>query len=96
MNNPHAIAGLPKFNELNVILSDPYKSVPVRVHSKSANQGKRSYHNRIQKKWLKRFGIKWIEIQKRGEVFMLGNHSMVVRKDDWPQMQRALAVEQET
>ena len=63
---------------------------PVRAHSKQANQGKPSYHARITKKWLKRFGKKWHETQKRGEYFILGNHSIMVRRDDLPEFQRAI------
>lgn len=78
------------FNGMNVIVSDGGHFDPVRRHSKAANQHKSSYHARIQKKWLKRFGSKWVEIQKRGEIFMLGDHSIVVRHDDWFEMQRKL------
>ena len=78
------------FNGLNVIVSDGGHFTPIRRHSKAANRRKASYHARIQKKWLKRFGSKWVETQKRGEVFILGNHSMVVWHDDWFEMQRSL------
>ncbi len=75
---------------LNVILSDGGNWCPVREHNKRANQGKASYHRRIQKKWLRRFGRKWVEIQKRGEYFLLGNHAIVVRRDDWPKFAAAI------
>ncbi len=75
---------------LRVILTDGGRFQPVRIHRKSANQRKASYHNRVQKKWLKRFGSRWVETQKRGEVFMLGRHSMIVRKDDWPEFMKAI------
>ncbi len=78
------------YQGMRVILSDGGNWCPVRQHSKCANQGKASYHARIAKKWRKRFGLKWVEIQKRGVCFVLGNHSIIVRKDDWPALQRAI------
>ncbi len=69
---------------MRVILTDGGSFQPVRVHNKNVNQSKTSYHKRIQKKWLKRFGERWVEIQKRGEVFILNNQSVIIRKDDWP------------
>lgn len=81
--------GVQMFQGMRVVLSDGGSWSPARVHRKRANQGKASYHRRIQKKWLKRFGQVWVEIQKRGEVFKLGNHTLVVRREDWPELQRA-------
>lgn len=77
-------------NGLRVLFTDGGLWVPVREHSKSKNQGKAPYHRRIQKKWRKRFGIYWSETQKKGEYLILGNHTLVVRHDDWPKLQEAL------
>jgi len=75
---------------MQVTLTDGGSWCAVRSHSKRVNQGKASYHARITKKWLKRFGRKWVEIQKRGECFVLGNHTIIIRKDDWPAIQELL------
>ena len=80
----------PIINGLQVTLSDGGYFTPNRIHSVSKNQGKINYHFRIQKKWIKRFGRHWVEIQKRGETYIIGNHSLIVRKDDWPELQRVL------
>lgn len=77
------------FQGMRVVLTDGGRWQPVRVHRRSANQGKASYHERIQKKWLKRFGRQWVEIQKRGEVFKLGSHTLIVRHEDWPAIRAA-------
>lgn len=76
------------YQGLTVFLTDGGSLRPTRVHSRNANQGKHSYHHRIQKKWLKRFGQHWVEIQARGQVFQLGRHSIIVRRDDWDAFQR--------
>ena len=81
-------------NGLRVLFSDGGHWQPIRVHSKSANQGKVPYHRRIAKKWRKRFGLEWIETQKPGEYFILGNHSLIVRHDDWPALKEMLDVQQ--
>jgi len=78
------------YQGMQVILSDGGNWCPLRAHSKRVNQGKASYHARIAKKWLNRFGRKWVETQKRGECFVLGNHSIIVRREDWPELQRAI------
>jgi len=75
-------------NGMTVILTDGGVWCPVRSHSKRANQGKRSYHNRVQKKWLKRFGQHWVEIQVRGTVFKIGSTSVIVRRDDWDELSK--------
>lgn len=59
---------------------------PVRQHSRHRNGGKESYHRRIQKKWIKRFGERWVEIQNRGEVFIMGEATVLVREDDLPRL----------
>lgn len=56
---------------------------PVRVHSKRRGS-KASYHRRVQKKWVTRFGIVDRTPIKRGETFILGGHTLVVRADDYP------------
>ena len=61
-----------------------------RRHAKRKNGGKVSYHARISKKWLKRFGQSWIESQKRGEIFILGQHTIIVRHDDMPRLRELL------
>lgn len=80
-------------NGLRVILTTGGVQVPVRAHSKRRNQGKPSYHARIAKKWLKRFGTKWFETQPRGEFLIIANQSIMVRNEDWPLLQKALADE---
>jgi hypothetical protein len=62
---------------------------PIRRHSKRRNGGKASYHRRIQKKWTKRFGEKWVETQRRGEVFILGGTTMLVRREDAHELRAA-------
>lgn len=75
----------------NIVSTDGGHWVPVRAHSKRANGGKASYHRRVQKKWDKRFGQRWQEIQKRGEVFRIGRDTLVVRKDDLNELHRLTA-----
>lgn len=82
------------YKGFNVILSDGGNWSPNRPHAKRRNQGKRSYHRRIAKKWRKRFGERWNETQPRGTVYKLGNHSIVVRREDWPVLQAAVTEEQ--
>lgn len=78
----------PMLHGMTVILTDGGVWCPVRSHSKRANQGKRSYHDRVQKKWTKRFGKHWVEIQARGECFKVGRDSIIVRREDWAELSR--------
>jgi hypothetical protein len=82
--------GSVKVPRYQIITSKGGNFAPVRPHSRHRNGGKESYHHRIQKKWLKRFGERWVEIQKRGEVFILGGSTVVVREDDLPELDRLL------
>lgn len=79
----------PRVYGRDVILSKPYRLVPRLKHRKRANGGKASYHQRIQKKWLKRFGTKAVETQPKGQVYVMGD-TLVIREDDWPDLMRAL------
>lgn len=63
----------------------------VRQHAKSRNGGKLSYHLRVQKKWDRRFGRSWVETQKRGEAFIIGGTTVLVRREDYPEVLRALS-----
>lgn len=78
----------PMLHGMTVFLTDGGGWQPTRVHSNRVNQGKHSYHHRIQKKWLKRFGQHWVESQARGQIFKIGRHSIIVRRDDWDELSK--------
>ena len=70
---------------LNALMHAGGHMVPNKVHSRQANQGKVSYHNRIQKKWRKRFGQKYVETVPRGTMYKFGN-TLVIRPDDYSEL----------
>lgn len=74
------------FAGYKVILTDGGVLCPRRTHSRRKNQGKLSYHRRIQKKWLKRFGQEWIESQPRGTVLKIADSALVIRREDWAEL----------
>lgn len=59
---------------------------PLKRHSRRANGRKASYHRRIQKKWKKRFGLRWQEIQKPGQIYIVAGTTLLVRYDDLPKL----------
>lgn len=63
-----------------------YTLVPVRVHKRTRSQSQ-AYHERIQKKWIKRYGIKkqafWV---RRGDCF-------AVHPDTYAQLKQHVEVE---
>lgn len=60
---------------------------PVRLHAKRRNGGKVSYHERVQKKWIRRWGMADRTPLRPGEVCKFknpfgGRDSLYVRADD--------------
>jgi hypothetical protein len=66
------------------VVEVPVRMGPAREHSRRRNGGKRSYHGRVQKKWLKRWGMADRTTVRPGEVLMLGQHTLFIRADDMP------------
>lgn len=73
------------FHSLRVFVSlEAVKVTPVRVHKATFSTGA-SYHRRVQKKWLKRFGT-----IRKPCVFMM-RHCIVVHPDLMPGLRKELA-----
>lgn len=81
--------GVVKYPRYNVLGHPGGVWTPKRPHSKHKNGGKRSYHNRIQKKWNKRFGRIWKEILPRGQCFVSGE-TVIVRNDEMSSVLEAM------
>ena len=65
--------------------------MPVRQHIKKPWMSD-SYHNRVQKKWTKRFGRRWEETIQKGEVlYDESRNAIICRYDDEAEVKRMLA-----
>lgn len=68
----------------------PVQIGPTRRHARHRNSGKASYHERVQKKWLKRWGVTDRTAIKPGEVLIFDRDTVYVRADDMPRVRELL------
>lgn len=67
------------------------REVPARIHQMK-NWMTAAYHRRIQKKWLKRFGMSWIEILSQGQILISPDGNIFCRQEDYQALTKILAI----